>query len=362
MRENTRRNGKIEFLRFIFALMVVFSHSGSFMGEYTIFAGGSLGVEFFFFVSGFLMMATIEKLNQVSQPQNIGKETGQFIIKKWKLIFPEALITFLIGFVITALAENLTLREMVLWFIDTVWNVLFVTMTGLGRRGINPVVWYISAMLISMAILYPLLRKYRDMMLWIVIPLTSLCIFGYFYQNYGAPRSPTIWLGWTYKGVLRAFAELGIGCLLYYLSKYIRNIGFNKKGRYLITITETLLYLGVLTYMYVLDVSVCDYFFIVLLAAAVALTFSGIGIDAEFYNNKLAMWLGKFSIPLYLSHSFYATYFSFFVPEGISHGVKLLIYLGMSFATALMVMYVTKYVRKAANELFAGIKKAVTEG
>ena len=134
MRENTRRNGKIEFLRFIFALMVVFSHSGSFMGEYTIFAGGSLGVEFFFFVSGFLMMATIEKLNQVSQPQNIGKETGQFIIKKWKLIGGIAIL-LCIGMIVMYLPGTPSaLNWPYEWAIVGIWAVLGLVFYLLAKK------------------------------------------------------------------------------------------------------------------------------------------------------------------------------------------------------------------------------------
>ena len=57
---SAKRNGKIEFLRFLFSLIIVVHHSRMFLGdEISPFLGGSLAVEFFFFVSGYLMMAYI---------------------------------------------------------------------------------------------------------------------------------------------------------------------------------------------------------------------------------------------------------------------------------------------------------------
>ena len=60
-------NGKIELLRFVFAVIIVIHHSRYIFGDdYSPFLGGSLGVEFFFFVSGYLMMATIAKRNTMA--------------------------------------------------------------------------------------------------------------------------------------------------------------------------------------------------------------------------------------------------------------------------------------------------------
>lgn len=57
-----KRNGKIELLRFLFAVIIVLHHSRQLLGdENCLFLGGSLGVEFFFIVSGYLMMSSIEK-------------------------------------------------------------------------------------------------------------------------------------------------------------------------------------------------------------------------------------------------------------------------------------------------------------
>ena len=64
----SRKNGRVEFLRFIFALAILFFHiHKSFAGDDVIelgntglnfFARGYIGVEFFFLVSGYLLAAS----------------------------------------------------------------------------------------------------------------------------------------------------------------------------------------------------------------------------------------------------------------------------------------------------------------
>ncbi len=47
------RNGKIDFLRLLFAFIIVLHHTRYLLGDdHCLFLGGSLSVEFFFFVSG----------------------------------------------------------------------------------------------------------------------------------------------------------------------------------------------------------------------------------------------------------------------------------------------------------------------
>lgn len=338
-------------------MIIVIHHSRAFLGDdISPFLGGSLGVKFFFFVSGYLMMAAIEKKNSLEKPECIGKETFLYIKKKWIAVIPESLISWMIAFGVMCIVEQRTVSSAFFRFIDGIWEPLFITMTGLGQRGMNGVVWYISAMLLCMAILYPLLRKYQDVTLHIIIPLTSLCIFGCYFRNYGSPRSPTEWFGWTYKGVPRAFAELGIGCLLYYLAARIRSYEYTRLGRWLITLTENAIYMSVVIFMYLIGANKHDYFFIALLAFAVALTFTGSGIDRDFFNNKTAIWLGRFSVPLYFGHTFWANALKYILPETWRIRYRLAVYVAASIITAWLIMRLADSVRKNAPRICTSIK------
>lgn len=53
-----QRNGMIDFMRFIFSIVIVLHHASLFRG--TMLAG-YIGVEFFFIVSGWLLMERVQK-------------------------------------------------------------------------------------------------------------------------------------------------------------------------------------------------------------------------------------------------------------------------------------------------------------
>lgn len=60
--KHSSRNVTIEYLRFVFAGIVVLHHSRYILGDEDCwFLGGSLAVEFFLFVSGYLLQVSAEK-------------------------------------------------------------------------------------------------------------------------------------------------------------------------------------------------------------------------------------------------------------------------------------------------------------
>lgn len=91
----------IEVWRFLFACSIVLCHSMYLPQNYNgvNLHVNSLGVEFFFILSGFLMARSVFKIDEPCM--NIGKETVQFILKKLKPIY----IVFLIAAVIELLSS-----------------------------------------------------------------------------------------------------------------------------------------------------------------------------------------------------------------------------------------------------------------
>lgn len=80
-KSKSKRNGAIDFWRFIFSLLIVFCHMtlcpSFYYNDVKWFKSASIGVEFFFILSGFLMAKSSIK----GLP--IGKATSVFIIRKW---------------------------------------------------------------------------------------------------------------------------------------------------------------------------------------------------------------------------------------------------------------------------------------
>ena len=143
-------------------------------------------------------------------------------------------------------------------------------------------------MLLSMAILYPLLRKFGKTAVNVIIPILSLVLLGWFCGNGESPRNPTGWIGWTYRGNLRALAELGIGVCLYPIVEKVKRIDFTVFGRIMLTLAEYVCYALFILYMYHEKAGRTDYFFILLLALGLIVSFSQKGIDTVVFDGRFS--------------------------------------------------------------------------
>lgn len=341
-----KRNGKIDFLKFLFAVIVLIHHSRYVVGDKkSLFLGGSFAVEFYFLVSGYLMMASIAKMGE--RTRSLGAETGTFLWKKYKGFCPEILITYVIAFAVTYLGQK---TEFFTLLSTTFSEVLLINMSGIWAKSVNGAIWYLSSMLIAMAILFPLLRKYGDTALHVIIPVGSLLLLGWFCGNVKSPRNPTEWMGWTYKGNIRALAELGIGISLYPIVEKMKKINFSIFGRILLTVLEYICYAQLIHYMFTSTATRKDFFFLLVYAIALIISFSQKGIDTAVFSGRFFSWLGKFSFPLYLCHHFYSKNIKVFFPK-YSDKRLLAVYYGVSILTALVVMGLSDLIRKHGSKL-----------
>lgn len=351
------RNGEIEALRLLFCVTVMLSHSHYLIGKPYPFLGGSLSVEFFFIVSGYLMAQTIEKKEQ---SDHIGSDTISFIRKKISVVLPNVVLAWIWGFVFLSICGSFTLADMGSTLKGTVWELLFLDMYGFSSGSVNGVTWYISSMLMSMMILYPLIRKKKDLAIHIVLPMAVLFILGWLFQN-GTLRTPQKWFGIVFKGNLRAFAEISLGVLAFYLTQKLKQLKLSAVSKWLLTIMKfsvLFLYLG---YMWAKESSKWDYAFVGLLTVWIAVIFSGQTVDAGCYQARIFSLMGKFSLPLYLSHMYYAKHLGEILPESMSSRQKLLIYIVCAVCTAVVNMILGDMVRKNSKRICAGLKNILLE-
>lgn len=335
----SKKNGKIELLRFIFSIIIMMHHSRYLLGnERCWFLGGSFAVEFFFIVSGYLMMATIEKQNREVVSRGLGKETFQFLAKKVKAIYPEVFVSWVIAVLLVSVIKNNSIFATLVLFIDTFFEATLLKMSGLHSVSVNTVTWYISSMLLSMMIMYPLIRKFPDISTYVVIPLITMILLGYLCGELGSPRNPMKWIGFTYKGNLRAFAEIGLGVIAYKFVEYLSTITLTLPGKIVITLTEWGCYIILIMYMFFEKAGVRDYFFLFVMVLAVSLSFAEKGIDSNIFHHPFVYVLGRFSIPLYLGHIYYAQHLTKVLSVQVfGEATCMLIYVLLSVVTALII-------------------------
>ncbi len=358
MGNRVARNGKIDLLRFVFSICVMLNHAKYIMPDKThanLFSGYSLAVEFFFLVSGYLMMATIEKAEKTSTLP-LGRETGAFLLKKFKALYPEVAISYLVTAIVTAVATGTALTSVLgaSWF-----EGFLLISTGLFKSKIMLVSWYASSMILCMALLYPLLRKYKDIALRVILPILAVMVLGWLYQTYGSIKGPMKWTGITIKGNLRALAELSLGALCYCVTKKLKELDFTTFGKVVLAIVELGIYAVYLLYMAKFASGLRDLFMLPLLSIAVIITFSGKSIGHEIFNNKVCTFLGKYSLSICFSHYVFCHRIGKILPffEGLGWKKRLAVYIATGLAVGAVVMLISNLIRKFGPKLWASTRK-----
>ncbi len=312
--KESKRNGKIEWMRFVFCIVIILFHcydrfelKGLTYGKYPVscFARGTIGVEFFFLVSGYLMAKTIYNKNQqavyAGTEQDLGLETAQYVWKRFRGIFPWHAVIYILLFIECAIRKRATGMSLLKLFLDALPGFFFIHKLGFNYNTVNGVVWYISAMLIAMMILYPICRKYYSMFVHVIAPLGSLYICGTLIQNYGTLTGASRWLGFGFACVFRGIAEIALGTVVFEVARVLSQKDLTRGMRVFMTVVEAGGYLSVL--IYAASFLDCKYEIIALLALAVSVTFSFSGqtFGNNLFDKKWAYWLGRISVPLYLS-------------------------------------------------------------
>ena len=343
MKETKEHNGIIGFWKFCFCIMIVIFHGRVFAskGEFAFFRKGSIGVEFFFLVSGFLMAKSA--LSKKDQNEKIGIETIKYVFKKIKGFAPYIFFSSLIGLVMSNIYNKLSIYAN----ISSVWDFLFLNMSGIDCPFINNPTWYISAMLICMMIIYPLIRKYKHNFIYLSIPFVILGL-GWMSKTYAHLRSPFLWTGFVYKGLIRGFIELLIGSIIYVLYEKFKNIHFTKFGKIIITLIEIIGFIipFLLSY-FIKDAQNYDFVILLILSVSILLAFSEKTLDFKLFQNKFVFWLEKMSLSLFVCHQplrLFVQKSSLFT--SMTYTEKLSCFVIITFIISLICTYLIEFLKK----------------
>ena len=311
-----KKNGKLEFYRFYFCLAIMLFHFEKYiMGEpplqglhIMLFPHGSMGVEFFFLLSGFFMGRSAFRDHQHMNAEDSlfsdssSRSALRFLWNKYRRILPEHTVAFIITFIIYCICKHLSIVGTVFAAIESVPAFFLVQMTGLGLLTVNHIEWYLSAMLIGMAVLYPICRRYYYGFTRYVSPLLSLFIIGYFFHDSKTLTGVMAWMGFSYKGTIRAIAELALGATIYEITRYFADGHPLSAGTLRFTrAAEIVSFCGVTLFMLL---TLQKKYEVYALACMMVLLFSAVvrqPASGRFFDRPLFYFLGEFSFPLYLS-------------------------------------------------------------
>ena len=327
--KNKKQNYFIEFLRFIFSLIIMFYHSWSFapINGATLFRHGYLAVNFYFILTGYLMMNSLYKNK---------KSTFDFMKNKIQRLAPGIILSFFICYAFTFGSSGLNLAT--LFSNDVLADLLQLNVVGIGGV-INSAWWYLSAMLFVLFLLYPLAKKYKDKYTKVIAPLliilTLAIVDQYDISMTWHSKSSFIFTDGFYKAII----YIALGNISYEIAQYFKKFKLDKLKTILITISEILIY-GILIFnMHIKYIDTM--WFAVLFTIGVSITFSNLSLTSKVFNNNIWKKLGNFGFYLYLTHSAIRTYMK--RRNSLVYYDMLPRYLVLSLAVALFVYVMIEY-------------------
>jgi len=299
-----KENYFIDFLRFIFSLCIISYHSWIFAGTFGngFFNYGYLAVDFYFIVTGYLMMNSIFK--NKNNNKVVLKESFHFIYKKITRLFPSLFVTFIIGIFFVYGKEVFINPRLLLS------NQLLPELLQLGIFGydmtINSSWWYISAMLFALALLYPIALRYKEDYSKYIAPIILVIFLGIvniFKVNINDPFLIQLFLR---NGFYKAVIFIILGNISFMITKKIKEKEFKKIEVMILSIMEVLLYIILIINMNYFYIG--TFVFALLLMLNISLTFSSITISTKIFKNPIWKELGNYGFYMYLCNISIRTY------------------------------------------------------
>lgn len=334
------RKGNIDLLKFIFACVLVVYHFNAYVGT-GLFQAGYNVVSFFFILSGFFMMESVEN-KPMTEP--LGTDTFEFIKKKISRIAPEFYVSWVIAFIVCHMA-NFNVKTCLKDLSESLFDLFFIKMTGLKAYSPNNVTWYISAMLLAMAIIWPIARRWTDMYIKVISPMALVIMLGIFCQRYESISSWKDWMGIIYSGLFRAIFSIMAGSICWSVSHYIKA---KQVDSTLATFVSIMSFVSLIYLLCWGEGGIIDFGIFVLFMVLVTVASSGVSKVSKKLNCKFCYWLGEVSVVLYLGHNFWKKFLiddiGYYSSEGyVSTFVS---YVVLTFITVLLILFLSKTIRR----------------
>lgn len=319
--EQKKRNGYIDVIKFVFALVVMEFHQGT-----GLFPGGRLAVEGFFMISSYLMMCYIDR--DPYPEEGIGLSTARFIGRKYKGLFSFLLPSVLISHTVICFAYKFSFKESIKKLPFLLFELIPLRDAGYGGYYVLGVSWYLSAMFVALAVLYPLCRKNGRNFVLTVCPLLAVLIYGYLSHTYGHLAVASMYIEGVVinVGMLRGLAASALGCVLFEICKYLSGKNVTLRGRLVFAVLEVLGFALLFGMVHYYPKSKYDYVCVFLLFGLLIIGISGISATSLLLKGKWTKTLGTWSTLIVLNHCCYRDLLLKRLGSGYIHTNKVWLY------------------------------------
>ena len=301
----TKRNGEIELLRLLFCIIVILYHCNKAIFSnvslqnytYALSPRGYIGVEFFFMLSGYFMAQSIDK-NRTAVP--LGTDSFRFIWKKYFSIFWHHIIAFVTLFIVHSIVnKDLSFDK----FFNVIPGALLITRIGTRFFDINDVEWYISAMILVMAAMYPVAKKYFEVYAKAIAPISAALIYGWIIHNGHTLSGTTVWTALGYRCMWRTAAGLNLGMFMYCCVKGLKKGKWSNKEVITAKIVRAIMFVSIGVYSMCLNPKKYVMYAVIVIFFALTLSFAFPYENVRWLDSKAVAYLGKLSLPLYLNQN-----------------------------------------------------------
>lgn len=335
-----KENHEIELLRFAFCLLVVLGHFHWTFSSLEHFENGWIGVDFFFLLSGLLMARSVSgRMDSESvDSQQLVSDTKNFVLRKiggfYKYFLAAIILNYILGLTVYQWTAKALLTELV-WDIP---KLLLVNMFGMYPNATDPT-WYLSAMTISICLLYPILRRRYKIASNLIFPSFGFILMGIQFVKSRNVSQITDWYGIAYGGLIRGISLIALGVWCFEISKSLSSICVTKLAKVVLTLLKCLCYLSVFAYALMKN-AWGDCYIAAILLCMIAITLSWTTLTYTIKPNAICKLLGKVSLPIYLYHSPIKDAITHEIGTGKSAGIVFLVLLLTLILCALMMFIV----------------------
>ncbi len=314
-----KRNGELDFWKFIASILIVLIHSNQLFQTHSITGKEGLAVEFFFIVSGYFFAKTV--YNRYIYDENYikhnhsGTAALDFIKKKingFKYIY---IVCFILILIEGLLIDRFHFNDRN--FLTVIFDFLLLRSSGIPYYSIIGATWYLSSMLISMFVIFPLFVRMKDLFAAWLAPLSALLIFGGLFVNGSHLLSRNEKIGYFRKSLLVAFAEISLGIFAYVISERLAERKLSTTGHILLSIADLITGMGTFIFITFRPTAAEEYVVPFMFFLFTVISTSGQASITRLYKPEICGKLGKLSLSIYLSHLFITHLLAFLIRKKI---------------------------------------------
>lgn len=345
----TKRVSAIDWIKLILAIGIMVFHYGEVTTMSTgysgqILPGGSLAVEGFFLISGFLFMRSLERYETTGAYPACPKVVFRRYLLVLYWLLPAVVVD---AFVVWNGVEMLTFSEMLTKVPKLLFEVVPLQMAGFSAEYVTGVSWYISAMLLCVLFFYPLARRNPRSFARELCPAVAVILYGMLYYNTHCLINPAEWMFHVVrKGLLRGVADMATGCFLYECIRASKKETVRVFRRIVYTIAAAGCAAGCVAIILFTKASYYDFIFVFLAFGFLYLSIGQKTVFALFLNHEWTKHLATVSTIVFLVHYPLARCFAAWYPplDVWSNFTQYLLYV----AASMVVVFI-------AGMLFKGI-------